>query len=157
MPSVQTNIIIQAPPELVKQKFFDYQSYPSWNPFMVSFHKYTNTSDPQLNEGDELQIDLKLKGMNHTSTIYPTILNKTDLSLVWKGALVSDWIFYGIHKFAIESLEGGTRTLFIQLELFGGLLVYILQLFGVFRRTQDSFIEFNEALKDEVEKLAHEC
>ena len=95
--------------------------------------------------------------MNHTSTIYPTILNKTDLSLVWKGALVSDWIFYGIHKFAIESLEGGTRTLFIQLELFGGLLVYILQLFGVFRRTQDSFIEFNEALKDEVEKLAHEC
>lgn len=157
MPSIQTNIIIQAPPELVRQKFFDYRSYPRWNPFMVSFQKYTNTSDPQLNEGDELQIDLKLKGMNHTSTMYPTILTKTELSLAWKGVLVSDWIFYGIHSFTIEPLDGGTRTLFVQLERFGGLLVYILQLFGVFRKTKESFIEFNEALKDEAEKLAHQC
>ncbi|KAI5968352.1 hypothetical protein KGF57_000211 [Candida theae] len=153
MPSIQTTIIIQAPPELVKDRFFDYAAYPTWNPFMVSFQKYTNTSDPQLNEGDELQIDLKLKGMKHTSTMYPKIISKTESSLVWRGVLVSDWIFYGVHSFTIEPLDGGKRTLFVQSEQFGGFLVYILQLFGVLSKTKESFIEFNEALKDEAEKL----
>ena len=49
----------------------NYQNYPSWNPFLVKFAKYTNKEDPELKVGDELQIDLKLKGFNHTSTMYP--------------------------------------------------------------------------------------
>ena len=49
----------------VRSFFLTYQNYPSWNPFVVKFAKYTNKEDPELKVGDELQIDLKLKGFNH--------------------------------------------------------------------------------------------
>ncbi|KAI3405531.2 hypothetical protein KGF56_001549 [Candida oxycetoniae] len=166
MPSIQTHIIINASPEEVRQVLFDYKSFFSWNPFMTHFQKFTNQETSELEVGDELQIDLKLKGTNHTSTIYPKILEKSDDKLVWQGNLIHPWIFYGTHSFDISLLEsaedssetgggeasGGEKTVFGQSEVFGGLLVYFLQILGVFRKTQESFKEFNEALKDQVEK-----
>lgn len=71
MKTIESNIIINAKPEKVRSFFLNYQNYPSWNPFLVKFAKYTNKEDPELKVGDELQIDLKLKGFNHTSTMYP--------------------------------------------------------------------------------------
>ncbi|CAK9441257.1 uncharacterized protein LODBEIA_P51260 [Lodderomyces beijingensis] len=154
MPSIQTHIIINAPPASVRRVFFDYESYKDWNPFFVNWRKSTHQQTAQLHVGDELQIEMKLKGMNHTSTMYPTVLQVDEDKLVWQGCLISSWIFYGVHTFEIEPLDdGGARTVFGQSEEFGGLLVYVLQVLGVFRKTEESFKLFNEALKDRVENL----
>ncbi|KAI5965648.1 uncharacterized protein KGF55_001010 [Candida pseudojiufengensis] len=152
MTSIETHIIIQAPIEEVTSIFFNYQSYQEWNPFLVKFQKYTNKSDPTLNVGDELQIDLKLKGMSHTSTMYPKVLQSSDTILEWKGDLLYDWIFHGFHKFEFKSIDNNKRTVVSQSEKFGGILVYVFKILGLYRKTQESFIEFNEALKDQVEK-----
>lgn len=194
MTHIETHIIIDAPPEKVRDVLFNYQDYKNWNPFFVSFQKYTNTKVPELHVGDELQIDMKLKDTHHTSTMYPKILEKTDYKLKWKGVLLSAWVFYGVHTFEIDPLNDeeeeeedndsnkdddndaslvkhkdshvhqvktaraksaaktAQKTIFGQLEQFGGLLVYVLQILGVYRKTQESFKLFNEALKEQVEK-----
>ncbi|KAI5955219.1 hypothetical protein KGF54_001780 [Candida jiufengensis] len=151
MTTVETHIIIQAPIEKVRSIFRDYKSYSKWNPFFVSFQKYTNKQVQDLNQGDELQIDIKLKGMNHTSTIYPKILKSEENLIEWKGIMLNEWIFTGIHKFELKSIDNNTRTVFSQSEQFSGLLVIIFKLFGLYNKTQESFIEFNEALKDQAE------
>ncbi|EMG48229.1 hypothetical protein SBY92_003130 [Candida maltosa Xu316] len=150
MTRIETNIIIKAKPEEVRSIFLDYKKYPQWNPFFTSFAKYSNKQDPNLNVGDELQIDLKLKGTNHTSTMYPTILTNTENEFTWKGTLVSDWLFTGTHSFKFESIDGD-KTLFTQSEEFGGFLVFIFYLFGIFGKTQESFQSLNESLKDYIE------
>ena len=96
MKTIESNIIINAKPEKVRSFFLNYQNYPSWNPFLVKFAKYTNKEDPELKVGDELQIDT-------------------------------------------------------QKEEFTGILVYVFYLFGLFKKTQESFINLNEVLKDQVE------
>lgn len=150
MKTIESNIIINAKPEKVRSFFLNYQNYPSWNPFLVKFAKYTNKEDPELKVGDELQIDLKLKGFNHTSTMYPKVLQNNEDGLVWRGQLLSTWVFGGTHSFKYELIDGD-KTLFTQKEEFTGIIVYVFYLFGLFKKTQESFINLNEVLKDQVE------
>ncbi|RCK62381.1 hypothetical protein Cantr_09355 [Candida viswanathii] len=150
MARIETNIIINADPKTVRSVFLDYQNFPKWNPLFTSFAKYTNKSDPSLNVGDELQIDLKLKGMNHTSTMYPVILVNTEKEFTWRGQLVSSWLFGGTHLFKFDSIDDD-KTVFEQSEEFTGILVVVFWLFGVFGKTKESFIGLNESLKDHIE------
>lgn len=150
MTRIETNIIINADPQTVRSVFLQYQNYPKWNPLFTSFTKYTNKSDPNLNIGDELQIDLKLKGTNHTSTMYPVILENNENEFIWRGQLVSTWLFGGTHLFKFEKLEEN-KTVFEQSEEFTGILVFLFYIFGVFSKTKESFINMNESLKDYIE------
>lgn len=150
MTRIETNIIINAEPKTVRSVFLRYVDYPKWNPFFTSFSKYTNKSDPNLNEGDELQIDLKLKGMNNTSTMYPVIFKNNENEFAWRGKLLSTWIFGGTHLFKFVPIDEN-KTLFEQSEEFTGILVFLFYIFGVFSKTKESFIGLNESLKDYIE------
>ena len=57
---------------------------------------------------------------------------------------------WGTHSFKYELIDGD-KTLFTQKEEFTGILVYVFYLFGLFKKTQESFINLNEVLKDQVE------
>ncbi|CAI5759409.1 unnamed protein product [Candida verbasci] len=154
MPLVEAAILINTKPEVVRQFFLNYHNHQHWNPFIISINKWTNKESKELNIDDELQIDLRLKGTDNISTFYPRVLENNESEIQWIGCLINSWIFYGLHTFKFEIVDDD-KTLFSQVEIFGGLLSYFFYLFGLYNKTRQSFIEMNEALKDQIEnKLA---
>lgn len=147
MVSIKKDIVINAPPQTVRSTFLDFKSHSEWDPFFVRF-KDVGEVEP----GTQLEIDMKLKGENDVRTMKPVVLVNTNDELKWKGNLASDWIFVGSHYFRFESIDDGNSTRLIQGEDFGGILVSVLKLMGIFEKTTASFEDLNVALKAEAER-----
>jgi hypothetical protein len=150
MPSVHTTININVPPSVVRQIFFDFPSYPEWNPFITSI----TCNDPSLSPGSRLQI--KTLDAGFQSTIFE---NKPD-NFNWLGMVGAAWIFRGNHIFKFEPLgdigENGETVgcKFIQDEVFGGLLAPLLMFF--YRpKMEKGFSAMNAALKSKAEGISN--
>lgn len=148
MVSIKKEITIDASPEIVKKTFFDFESHAQWDPFMVLF-KAPDGASP----GNTLDIDLMIKGDSKTTNMKPVVQVNTDEEFLWKGKLGFDLIFVGKHYFRFKAVDGG-KTQFTQGEDFGGILVPLLSMIGIFTKTEASFGALNEALKKEAELRA---
>lgn len=147
MRSVNTEIVIAAPPSAVRQVFLDFASYPQWNPFITR----VIVADPAAPPGSRFEI-IAFK-------FYPdfSIIMKNDPGeFTWTGHIIANWIFRGHHVFKFEPqgdevTESGepANCKFIQLEEFGGFLKLFSFIYGPILRR--GFIQMNEALKTRVE------
>lgn len=149
MVSIKTEITINAPPQTVRSTFLDFESHAKWNPFFVRVKDVG-----EVNPGTGLEIDMKLKGETTVRTMKPVVLVNSEDELKWKGNLGFDSVFVGAHYFKFESIEDGAATRLVQGEDFGGFLVPVLNLVGLFEKTKASFEDLNEALKKEAESRA---
>ncbi|CUM48584.1 unnamed protein product [Debaryomyces tyrocola] len=149
---LNTQIIINAKPEKVRDIFLDLQKHSEWNPFFTSVKIYTPGATSPL-PGTQLEIKMKLNGDNE-NTMYPIVLENSASAFRWKGKLLFDFMFVGIHSFEFIPLEidGQTKTKLIQSEEFSGILAYVFEWTGLKDKTKNGFEELNQALKMQIEQ-----
>ncbi|AJW61682.1 Polyketide cyclase / dehydrase and lipid transport [Elizabethkingia miricola] len=133
---IKTEIVIQAAPEKIWKILTDFESYPQWNPFIVSV-----TGD--VEKGNKIAVSIKPsdgKGM----IFKPIILTKIDSKeLSWQGRLLFNGLFDGKHKFELIDNGNGT-TRFIQSEKFSGIFVWLFNP----ENTKNGFNKMNQKLKE---------
>lgn len=142
MKKLETEILIEAPIELVWIAFTDFESYTKWNPFM--------SISGELKLGDKVKVEVVLKDKN--SVFRPKIIVLEDeRKLEWKGNLVHKRIFSGLHYFHF-SPEGEGQTRLIHGEEFSGIFnKSILKKIG--QSTLEGFESMNKALKQYAEDM----
>ena len=143
MKQMSTTIAISAPPAEVWKILTDFPALPEWNPFMRS-------GEGEIVVGERLKIYLKPpKGMG--MTIRPIVLKADeDSEFRWLGHLGVSGLFDGEHYFTIEAL-GGEKVRFTQGEVFTGVLVPLMSVWGLFKNTMAGFEGMNSALKERAE------
>jgi hypothetical protein len=143
MKKIETEILIQAPIDLVWTVLTDFDSYPGWNPFVRSIRGIKSV-------GEILEVQIHPPG-GKGMTFRPEVL-KFDLEkeFRWKGKLLVRGVFDGEHYFILEK-KGETTTRLIHGEVFTGILVSLLS--GMLTKTGDGFRLMNEAIKAKCEQL----
>lgn len=133
---IKTEIVIQATPEKIWKILTDFESYPQWNPFIVSI-------TGEVEKGNKIVVSIKPsdgKGM----IFKPIILTKIDnKELSWQGRLLFKGLFDGKHKFELIDNGNGTTT-FIQSEKFSGIFVWLFNP----ENTKNGFNKMNQKLKE---------
>ena len=140
--SVHSKIEIDAPAETVRAVLYDFDRYPSWNPFIVKI-------DGKVEEGNTVKVTVKPVGKEQISG-NTRVLLVSDTHLIWRGSLKIPGVFRGKHEFLIESL-GPNRTSFQQNEAMSGLAIPFLDT----QATELGFKAMNEALKAQAEASSH--
>ena len=142
MKELRSQIEIEAPAERVWQVLTGFAAYPQWNPFIRRVRGRP--------EGEErLEVRMQPSG-TRGFTFRPTVVKvEPNRQLRWLGHLLVRGLFDGEHIFEIEELDRD-RVLFIQREVFKGLLVPLLAR-SLDRDTQRGFEEMNRALRERAE------
>ena len=142
MKELHSQIEIEASAERVWQVLTDFAAYPEWNPFIRRVN-----GRPELEE--QLVVRMRPSGTRGL-TFRPTVMRvEPNRQLRWLGHLIVPGLFDGEHIFEIEELDRD-RVLFIQREVFNGLLVPLLAR-SLDRDTQRGFEEMNRALRERIE------
>jgi hypothetical protein len=143
MREIHTDIEIAAPPERVWQVLTDLGSYPQWNPLVTR-------ASGDLRVGGRLEISVQVPDAS-LMRFKPVVLKlEPARELRWLGTLPLPGLFNGEHSFRLEPAGPG-RTRFLHGERFTGLLVPVLALLGIIRKTERGYVLMNEALKARVE------
>lgn len=134
--TLNTEITINASSEEIWNELLDFNSYPSWNPFITSI-----SGTPEKGN----QLEANIGGMKFK----PVILeSKKDKKLVWLGKLGFKGLFDGEHSFEITPHSQGCK--FTQSEKFSGILVTFFKK-KLMKDTKQGFINMNEKLKERIE------
>ena len=142
MKELHSQIEIEAPAEHVWQLLTDFAAYPEWNPFIRRVN-----GRPEVDE--HLVVRMRPSGTKGM-TFRPTVIKaEPNRQLRWLGHLLVPGLFDGEHIFEIEELARD-RVLFVQREVFKGLLVPLLAR-SLDRDTQRGFEEMNRALRERAE------
>lgn len=136
---IKTEIIINESPENVWKVFSQFDTYPSWNPFITSI--YGNIA-----VGKEITVSIQPPGDNAMKFTPTVIALEPDKEFRWLGVFIMKGVFDGEHFFQLIDNRNGTTT-FIHGEKFKGALVPFFN----FNSTQQGFAAMNVALKDRVE------
>lgn len=141
MKELRTEITIAAPPERLWEVLTDFDSYPSWNPFIRSV-----AGRPAA--GTKLEVQIESAG-GRSMRFSPTVLKaEPPRELRWLGRVLLPGVFDGEHSFHIEpSGDGGSR--FVHRERFSGVLVTLFG--GAVQKMERGFVAMNEALKQRAE------
>jgi hypothetical protein len=134
---IRAQVDIEAPREAVWKVLMDFDSYPSWNPFI-------RRVEGRAEVGSKLTARLEPptgRGMTFRPTV--TTLRPGE-AFGWLGRLGLPGVFDGAHRFDLEALDG-SRTRFLQSERFDGILAGLLQR-SIRDRTLAGFEEMNRAL-----------
>lgn len=143
MQSIETSIIIDAPPAQVWQVLMNFDRYPQWNPFVKSIKG-------EAKMGAHLECTLQPEGMK-PQVFKPTVVAlELEREFAWLGKLGISGLFDGEHHFQL--IPQDDKTLFIHKENFNGILVpLLLALIG--DKTRRGFEAMNRALKQRVENI----
>jgi hypothetical protein len=138
MKEIRTEIVIEAPRQLVWDVLMDFEQFANWNPFIVSI-----TGTPHI--GEKLVTTMLQGGKKQVFKPKVLVLDPGN-RFEWKGKLPLG-AFTGQHYFILEDAGGG-HTKFIHGEHFGGWLRKII-LNKIGEQTRQSFIAMNHALAEE--------
>ncbi|OYU96596.1 MAG: polyketide cyclase [Bacteroidetes bacterium B1(2017)] len=112
---IKTSIRIQASPQKVWAILTNFESYPSWNPFIKSI------VGPAI-VGKKIKARIEppnASGMSFTPTV---LVFNTNQEFRWLGHLLIPGLFDGEHSFTLTDNGDGSTTL-VQAETFKGILV----------------------------------
>jgi hypothetical protein len=153
MPSstLDTEIVIERPPEIVKAVFMDWSRYPLWNPFITSLSLLKGDIDHPSSSVTQLKVSIKVDDKKPCMNFTPQLLINNTNEFRWVGTVLGKWFLAGEHWFQFIPLENGTKTRFVQGECFTGLGVSVFKLMVSVENTRKGFIAMNEALKKEAE------
>lgn len=142
MRKIETEIIINTPPQKVWEVLTNFENHPKWNPFIRAI-----VGEKAV--GKKITVMLQPPDGNGM-TFKPTILKfEPNREFRWKGSLGMKGIFDGEHYFILEPI-GENQTKFIHGENFSGILVMFVG--KMLDKTKDGFVLMNEAIKKECEK-----
>ena len=136
--TVETEIVIAAPPAVVWAVLTDGAGYAAWNPFIRAM------SGP-IRPGARLTISVHPAG-GRAMTFRPRVLvADPGRELRWLGRLVLPGLFDGEHSFRL--VPQGEATRLIHAETFRGVLAWLIDT----DRFRADFTAMNRALKQRVE------
>ncbi len=141
--SLNTFILINAKPLKVWQVLTDFESYPSWNPFIKQL-------TGEVAKGKTIQVTLHPPGGSPMTFKPKVLVFDAPREFRWLGKLWLKGLFDGEHRFALQDNGDGTTTL-LHSEQFNGILVPMLQKM-LDTKTRAGFKQMNEALKTRVER-----
>ncbi len=133
---LSTEVTINSTSEEIWKELTEFNSYPSWNPFITEIEGVPNQNN---------QIKATIGGMKFSPLVLVSIPNQ---KLEWLGKLLFKGLFDGKHTF--EIIEKESHCLFIQSEIFTGILVPLFKK-KLKNDTKQGFEAMNEALKLRVE------
>jgi hypothetical protein len=138
---LETDIEIAATPDAVWAVLTDFAAYPDWNPFVRSI------SGP-LEPGQRLKVAARPPGWP-TIPFRPLVLGVVPgESFSWRGTVLANGFFNGVHTFRIEPLGGG-RVRFTQHEVGSGFIAPAVRL-GLAAATRRGFEAMDRALEQRV-------
>ncbi len=142
MRTINTEIFIDASPELVWSVLVNFGAYRRWNPFIRSILV------PRLDPGVPIQLSLYPPDSN-AITLQAVIKRvKPFEELTWTGHFLMPGLFEREHSFHLEEKEGG--VLFTQCERYRGVLLPLLwERLRI--RTGKGFELMNQKIKERVE------
>lgn len=142
---LQTEITIDAAPEVVWDVLVDLDRYRDWNPFIVEA-----SGTPAV--GERLTNRLQPPG-GRAMTFKPVVTEVEPNSVFeWLGRLVLPGIFDGRHRFELEPTSSGGTTV-RHSEHFRGVLVRLMRS-SLDTTTRAGFEAMNDALKTRAETVA---
>ncbi len=145
MKEIRTEILINAEPQSVWDALTDFESYPDWNPFIVS-------ANIDLQEGKKVEVTLRPPG-GKPFAFKPNIIKVNEpTEFQWLGNVIIPGIVDGQHVFELHPESDG-KTRFIQREEFTGVLKAPF-LAWIGKKTEAGFHQMNQALKSRVEAAA---
>lgn len=133
---IKTSIIIQASTETIWNILTDFESYPTWNPFIQSIQ-----GDVQVGN----KISIQLQGMKFKPKV---LVFKENTEFRWLGHLGFKGLFDGEHSFVLTP-KSNDVTLFEQNETFNGSLVPLFS--KSLNKTKIGFEQMNQKLKERAE------
>ncbi|REG49337.1 hypothetical protein B0G80_5697 [Paraburkholderia sp. BL6669N2] len=138
--SIETETLIDSPPQTVWTLLTATDDYPLWNPEISQLRG-------QLREGNVIEF---VEGTGPDAMVFhPKILAVQAVrELRWKGYVWFPGLFDGEHRFILEPV--GSKTRFIQAETFTGILAGTLTQ-SVLMDTVISMHAMNDALKKRAE------
>ncbi|TVQ11870.1 MAG: SRPBCC domain-containing protein [Balneolaceae bacterium] len=144
MKELITSITIDAPPAVVWNILTDFDAYPAWNPFILSFG-----GKPAA--GERFSVTIRQPG-SKPMTFKPVCLKMDEnREFRWLGHLLFMGLFDGEHIFELEPLpDGGTKL--VQRERFSGILVPLLWK-QLDTSARQGFEMMNEKLKERAEGM----
>lgn len=146
MKHIQTDIEIDAPPDIVWEVLTELSSYREWNPHITA-------ASGNLREGAAVEIEVQsnVESSNSRSqTMTPTVTSMEPLqTLQWNGTILFSWVFRGQHTFHLDPL-GDDRTQLVNEEQRSG----ILAPFVTDDDTWRDYEAMNQALKERAERRA---
>ena len=138
MAEIYTSITINAAPEKVWAVLTRFDSYRSWNPFILTLT-------------GEVKVGKRIKVEFEDMTFKPKVLiYDKNKAFQWKGRLILPRIFDGTHRFILTDNGDGTTTL-EHSEIFKGILVPFLKK-KLNTEFKPKFEAMNKALKEKAEK-----
>lgn len=139
MKTMSATIQIDAPPMTVWAVLTDLSRYPEWNPLF-------REASGEVAVGKRIKLRSVHPANGRMMTVKPKIVAaEPGAELRWTSSLPG--IISGEHSFTLSPVDGGTRL--VQSESFRGLLVPFSG--KTFARSDASFRELNEALKERAE------
>lgn len=142
MKSLNTEIVINAPVEKVWSILTDFDSYPSWNPFIKSF-------EGKPTDGKKFKVTIQ-PPESKAMTFAPRCLKMEENKVFsWLGHFFIKGLFDGEHIFELVQIDKN-KTKLIQKENFKGILVPLLWK-QLDIKTRRGFEMMNEALKKKAE------
>ena len=139
---IKTEIIIHASPERVWEILMDFDSYPDWNPFIISIIGRAEV-------GEKIKAHIVPQGAKGMTFKPVVLVKKENEELKWLGNLLFKGLFDGEHQFVIQDNGDGT-VLFQQNETFTGLLVKVFPK-SLYTNSMAGFEAMNLALKERAE------
>lgn len=138
---IKTSIVIQATPEKIWTILTDFDNYPNWNPFIT----YVNGI---VEKGSKITVNIVPSG-SKGMTFKPMVISRIEnRGLIWKGRVLFNGLFDGMHKFELVDNGNGTTT-FIQSEFFTGIFVVFFNT----KKTKEGFEKMNVKLKELAERM----
>jgi hypothetical protein len=142
MKELITGIEINAGPDVVWNILTDFDAYPGWNPFILSFGK-------KPVPGKRFSVTIQQPG-SKPMTFRPVCLKmERNRTFRWLGHLFFKGLFDGEHSFELIPLGDG-RTKLVHQERFSGILVPLLWK-QLDTKTRLGFNQMNQKLKERAE------
>ncbi|HBB34846.1 MAG TPA: SRPBCC domain-containing protein [Cyanobacteria bacterium UBA8803] len=135
-----TEILIDAPQQIVWERVTDFDRYSEWNPFVLEAYA-------QFQVGSTIHFleDLQQFGQHWLTAKFLAIAPPNEF--IWQGHLGTPFLFSVRHTFRLEAISD-TATRFIQTHENFGILVPFLALRGVYLVSYQGYLAYNQALKE---------
>lgn len=143
MPGWKTEIVIQAPQQVVWEQATNFEAYSAWNPFLLQA-----TAQFEIGKSIRFLEDLKQFGQHWITAEFLEI--DSPHSFVWKGHFAAPMLFSVRHSFSFKAINDH-QTCMSQVHENSGLLVPFLALRGVYWVSRQGEQDYNQALKAQCE------
>ena len=149
---VWTEIIIQAPPAVVRAVCLDFQSRASWDPAVTHIEVIRGQADDlSTKPALKLAFEFALDGKETKIPFRPLIMKNDEGCLLWGLNLLGGLFYKMDHAHIFEPIDGGKATRLVNYERFGGFLKYTMD----YSNWKECFKASNVAIKKMAEEKAN--